>query len=390
MVDTMSLPNHAQEVKARLRDPWHLCEQLGLVEGYKPTRQARGLSIRCPAHDEHSPSCSVTLGPDDTIRVKCFGCALSGDALTLIAAARRLDRRRADNYREILTIGAAIAGIVLDFGGGQSSPAPTAPRAQPPPAALAPAPLDAEAFALVVEDLLRLCPLDEANPDARPVVAYLLGRGLLAEAVAEGWGALPPPARQPPVLGALVERHGADAIARSGLVLPRSKAPPFRLVYDTHALLVPYRAPDCGRIEVLQRRRLTAEEPRYVMTRRPSMPYGIDQREDGVPVAFVEGALDVLALRQQAERKGRPLLVLGVPGLEHWRPAWTELGRGRHVFLAFDADDAGDAKAKELAPSLLAAGALAVERLRPKGKDWAAANGGGGRKVVPIRGGGTV
>lgn len=389
----MSLPNHAAEVKARLTDVHHLCAELGLLEGHKPARQARGLLVCCPAHGDRTPSCSVTLGPDGTIRVKCHGggCELAGDALALIAAVHRLDPRR--DHPKILAIGAAIAGLTLDVGGGRRSPAPAGLRAQPahpPPAAPAPAPLDAETFALVVEDLLRLCPLDEANPDARPVVAYLLGRGLLAEAVAEGWGALPPPARQPPVLGALVERHGADVIARSGLALPRSKAPPFRFLYDTHALLVPYRAPDSGRIEVLQRRRLTAEEPRYVMTRRPSMPYGIDQREEGIPVAFVEGALDVLALRQQAERKGHPLLVLGVPGLAHWRPTWAELGRGRQVFLAFDADEAGDAKAKELAPSLLAAGALAVQRLRPKGKDWAAANGGGSRKVVPIRGGGTV
>ena len=65
------LPLHREafraDVKRTLADPRKLCEALGLVEG--STRQAKGLSIRCPAHAERNPSCSVTAGDDGTVRV---------------------------------------------------------------------------------------------------------------------------------------------------------------------------------------------------------------------------------------------------------------------------------------------------------------------------------
>ena len=59
------------EVRRTLVDPVRVCERLGLAKGAR--RQSTGLSIRCPAHAERTPSCSVTRGPDGTIRVRCFG-----------------------------------------------------------------------------------------------------------------------------------------------------------------------------------------------------------------------------------------------------------------------------------------------------------------------------
>lgn len=89
-----------------LDDPMTLCAALGLgVEPCDRQRQGAGLIVRCPRHG--GVSCSVTRGPDGTVRVRCFGCGFTGDALDLVAAVRGLDRRR---FREVLREAAGLAG----------------------------------------------------------------------------------------------------------------------------------------------------------------------------------------------------------------------------------------------------------------------------------------
>jgi hypothetical protein len=98
--------NVAQELRSLITNARELCEQLGLANGAK--NQRTGLLICCPAHGEKNPSCSVTLAPSGTIRVKCFGCDWSGDALTLIARVHDLDIK--NQFREVLITAAGIAG----------------------------------------------------------------------------------------------------------------------------------------------------------------------------------------------------------------------------------------------------------------------------------------
>jgi hypothetical protein len=98
--------NIAQEVRNVLTDARALCEQLGLTNGAK--KQRTGLLICCPAHGEKNPSCSVTLAPSGTIRVKCFSCDWSGDALTLVAKVHDLDLKI--QFREVLITAAGLAG----------------------------------------------------------------------------------------------------------------------------------------------------------------------------------------------------------------------------------------------------------------------------------------
>lgn len=129
-------PDHAGQVRRALSDPQHLCSELGLLRGYRPVRQAGGLLIRCPAHGDRTPSCSVTLGPDRTIRIRCFSCDLAGDALHLIAITAGLDLRR--DFRRILDLGAQIGGIHLlelperPRTGRFEPPRPPAERPYPP------------------------------------------------------------------------------------------------------------------------------------------------------------------------------------------------------------------------------------------------------------------
>lgn len=93
--------------ESALADPRALCTSLGLLEG-PFTRQASGFIVRCPWHDERTPSCSVRVARDGTVAARCHGCGASGDALTFIAAVHGLDMRR--DFREVLRIAADLAG----------------------------------------------------------------------------------------------------------------------------------------------------------------------------------------------------------------------------------------------------------------------------------------
>jgi hypothetical protein len=102
----------ADAVKAALAalGPVALVERLGL--GERPRRSGGGVMIRCPWHDERSPSCSVRVARDGEIVSHCFGCGQSGDALALVAAARALDVRR--DFRRVLAEAADIAHVTLE------------------------------------------------------------------------------------------------------------------------------------------------------------------------------------------------------------------------------------------------------------------------------------
>lgn len=76
-------------IRFRLADPLWVVQALGLDE--KIIRQRLGVMILCPFHAERTPSCSVTTGPDGSLRFKCFGCGESGDVFHLVAVVNRLD-----------------------------------------------------------------------------------------------------------------------------------------------------------------------------------------------------------------------------------------------------------------------------------------------------------
>lgn len=128
-------PDYAREVRSVLTDPHALCGAIGWLERSK--RQSRGVLIRCPKHGEKNPSCSVTTGPDGTVRVRCFGCDWSGDALEMVALAFGLSTRT--QFREVLAIGAELGGhhgLASEIRDGAPSerrqPVPR-PAAQPEP-----------------------------------------------------------------------------------------------------------------------------------------------------------------------------------------------------------------------------------------------------------------
>ena len=131
------------EVKRNLSDPVALVARLGLDSG--AVEQDRGVLIRCPLHEDATPSCSVRTESDGTVSVWCFaGCdfgggSKGGDALALVALAFQLDPRR--DFRRVLELAAEMGGVRLEELARPRSGAPrrsapivrgTAPEHKPP------------------------------------------------------------------------------------------------------------------------------------------------------------------------------------------------------------------------------------------------------------------
>lgn len=128
------MKDHIDEVRRYLTDPDRLCRSLGLTKG--SVKAAGGLKVLCPSHSERTPSCSVTTGPDGTVRVKCFGCDLAGDGFVLVAAVLGLDYRR--DFTEVLASTAELVGLQdgadeIRYGrpAAEGRPLPEPPTAQP-------------------------------------------------------------------------------------------------------------------------------------------------------------------------------------------------------------------------------------------------------------------
>lgn len=348
-----------RRIRERLDDPTELCRMLGLLERYK--RQAGGgVLIRCPAHKDQTPSCSVTHGDGGTVRVRCFACDFTGDAITLIATAHGLDVR--GDFKRVLEIGAGLAGIPIDGAVWSPEPAPERPR---PVAKVEPAAVPDSIFDAVATELQRAGALDSEVWCAQNVARYLDGRGILEWAKADGWFAMGAHSAQ------ALSQFAPEILHRCGLTDADG-----RMHWPAHALAIPWRNAR-GEVQTIQRRHLGDCDAgrRYVFPtgRGPASPYGIDRLGSGKgPIAIVEGAVDVLAKRTLDELGWTT--VLGAAGVSGWRAAWDELVVDRIVVIAFDADEAGEREALKLGDRFHEAGAFGVRRATPtRGKDWAEA-----------------
>lgn len=358
-------------VRRALADPEDVAARLGLCEGKQGNgkgatwvREAGGVKVLCPWHNERSPSCGVTRGPDGTVRVHCHACKRGGDVLHLVAAVRGVDLDA--RFRDVLAEAARMAGVDLDA----LDAAPLPPRRGAP----RPLPVEGDVgdeFPAFAAALLAAAPL--GADDAADVRAYLDGRGILAEALADGWGALPSTGeglarlQRELVVAAGEAAWQASGVAREG----------GGWLYSSHRLVIPWRDTS-GRVTWLQRRSLGGGGgPRYVARTGSgaTAPYGAERLSasaDGLVVAITEGAVDALALRAACSREGAGAVILGAPGTT-WQPSWCPLLAGRDVALAADDDGAGDDFVARVAPDIQRV-ARSVQRWRPRGaKDWSEA-----------------
>lgn len=335
---------------------------------------AHSVRIRCPAHDERTPSCLINRRGDGTISAFCFGCKFQSDAIGLIGHVLGLTE-----FRDQLAEAARMAGIHIE-GGESVEPRQRPERPPMPPEPPAVEPVDPDTFARIAGIILDASPL--CSPSSAPVLAYLHERGL--ERLASDFGALPTSRSDLDALrDRIIREVSEDAWIRSGFAQAKH---PDRWVWTDHRLIIPWRAPD-GTVVSLQRRLIRPcsdlSVPKYVFPRgaKPQHLYGIaDATEQGVdgPVVYVEGAVDTLALRAITRRAGIPATILGLPGIAAWSTQWASIASGHAAVIAFDVDSNGKARenveriARVACEDLRAAGATSVGRWAPAqgSKDW--------------------
>lgn len=343
-------------IKQALRDPTDVCRRLGLLDGAK--RQGGGVLIRCPVHGDRNPSCSVTRGADGTLRVRCFGCDLSGDVFSLVAAVEGLDTSR--DFRRVLESAAAMAGVQLEAHSGGDS-APREPRKVPPPPPPKPPPPAGDVSALwsrcvpcsadaEVAAWLRSRGLDPAAVDR-----YGLARALPPDFTAPSWACYrgdAAEARSWAVLGyrAIFPLYNADGeltSVRARLVAPIDHGAPKSLPpvgYSTRGLVLA-----CPlAVLVLQ-----------IAAWRASGDTGaLEHAADGWPheaerrMVITEGEPDFLTWAARGDG-ARTFAVLGLPGSGAWTDELADrIPEGCTVIVRTDADDAGDRYAEQISASL--------------------------------------
>lgn len=213
-----------RDIARELREDSTLCEPatVATLLGLERSKQERKKYV-CPQHG--GSSLSLTVGMDRTLRVRCFGCDLTGDVITLAAHTWGLSTKR--DFRRILAELAALAGR-HDLCEALDGRGTFAPAARPtPPVHVAEKPKYPPQHEL--EALLRQCVRVTSDADC---VTYLRGRALdPSEFHARGLGwALPLDADCP-----TWARIGARSWVEAG----------YRIVspaYDTHGNLRSLRA----------------------------------------------------------------------------------------------------------------------------------------------------
>jgi len=333
-----------EQIKQALANPRRLAELLGLTDGLKP--QARGVSVRCPLHAENNPSCSITVGDDGGIRVRCFaGCDFGGekgggDELHLVAAVNGLSIKT--DFPEVLRRAAALAGV--DLG---AAPAPR-PAPRPPLAAV---PKAAPDLGMYWE---RLAALDVEGWE------YLKSRGLSDAA-------------------ALFRTLPSGGLLVPGELLGREKGS--QVPWAAQCRIAMALRDAAGRVVGIQARTMGAAgsgDFRVIGQSTAGLfgdPAAVEKAQN---VVICEGMTDTAAATIGFAR-AQSTAVVGIAGVENASALWQLSWKGKRVFHALDADPAGTqaaaacAKIEAQIVDRVTKGGGRPIRLRPEGaKDLAA------------------
>ena len=176
----MSDRQDVTDIKLALSDPTRVLEALGMMgQGKARQRQAGGWIIRCPVHQDNSPSCSVQQR-DGMLLWTCHACGERGDVLTLVAVANNL--KLDHDFKRVLAEGARLAGLwyIVDKLEGREprEPRPAAPVRPPPPTE------PPREWPPVAEVDVLWAACGRLAEDAE-VSAYMLGRAIVPEIIDE-------------------------------------------------------------------------------------------------------------------------------------------------------------------------------------------------------------
>ena len=152
----------------------------------------------------------------------------------------------------------------------------------------------------------------------------------------------------------LIRAFGLDALLDLGIYAKGKDDKP-RFVFKRHRLLFPFFWK--GEPVDVQGRDFETDDPRQrfrnTASRNP-LPYNADDlvvaQTTGAPVFLCEGVTDTLALAQSGRR------VAGIVGTQGFKPAWLPYFEGLTVYLALDADEAGQKAARKIAKEFTDAG----------------------------------
>lgn len=142
--------------------------------GVQFRREGRRMRLRCPFHDEKTPSATLERGEAGTLRLHCFGsCSRSWDVHSLAGEVLRIDART--RFRELLAEEARLLGRydVLEELEGKGSPRTPAR----PPVREAPTPLPERPYPPAAE-VAALWGAGLATSDDAEAAAYLRGRSI--------------------------------------------------------------------------------------------------------------------------------------------------------------------------------------------------------------------
>lgn len=140
--------------------PFATCDLLNLKYQRESNRCA---FMCCPWHAERTPSCTITIGPEGTIRVHCFGCDQTWDVHSLFAQVNDLEISGSGfatlllREAEVLTrwdIVEQLEGKRPEPRPYQPAPAPAIPRSDPQPEPERPLPDRNEVLDLVASCIL--------------------------------------------------------------------------------------------------------------------------------------------------------------------------------------------------------------------------------------------
>ncbi len=301
----------SSDAKERIRERLPIAEVIGEVVSLKPAGRGR-LKGLCPFHNEKTPSFHVHL---DRGFYYCFGCHAKGDVFDFVMQTQSLP------FGDALRLLGARVGIDVS---------PAAPEAGKR------------------RDLLDVN--KRANAFFRSqlgsrATGYLLGRGLTKDTIdafeigyaPDSWDAL---------LKHMLSKGVAEAdLVTLGLVVENERG----RRYDRFRDRIVFPIKDAlGRVVGFSGRVVEGGTPKYLNSpesevfKKSELLYGLDRarvaiRESG-EVVVVEGYTDVMALHQ--EGVANAVAALGATLTTEQADALERLD-ARTVYLAFDADEAG-------------------------------------------------